>query len=378
MEYSSSKKRLFTRQFWKTIETRYYALFLIAVFFTFSSIGYVSDLLNNLQFTYSQLVVSVLITGTLSAGYAYAATKRPPFIVFFLALQLLYIFVFRPQDFAVLKPEELDLKFTIVATGILFSITAGYAFFVIFITKVGINHFLLKAEMNLAKEIHDVLVPEIKLKSKGFDIYGKSIPTSEVGGDLIDVVENNNGLFCSVADVSGHGVPSGVYTGMFKSSLRTILSSKNKLDTILFDVNESLVPLTKKNMFITSSIIKFLENDEAEFTVAGHLPILHFRKTDEKVEELLIKQIPIGVKAGFNFTSQSIQFCKGDIFALITDGITETNNKNKVDFGIERVKEIIQSSSEKSAEEISNLIFDEVSIHGNQKDDITLLIIKCY
>ena len=68
MKYSESKKRLFTRQFWKTIENRYYAIFLVAVFFIFSTIGFVSDLLNNLQFTYSQLAVSVLITGTLSAG----------------------------------------------------------------------------------------------------------------------------------------------------------------------------------------------------------------------------------------------------------------------------------------------------------------------
>jgi serine phosphatase RsbU (regulator of sigma subunit) len=54
---------------------------------------------------------------------------------------------------------------------------------------------LLKAEMSLAKEIHDVLVPEIKKDSKEFDIYGKSVPTSEVGGDLVDVIERNNEVY---------------------------------------------------------------------------------------------------------------------------------------------------------------------------------------
>jgi sigma-B regulation protein RsbU (phosphoserine phosphatase) len=257
------------------------------------------------------------------------------------------------------------------------SVLFGYVFFVIFITKVGINHFLLKAEMSLAKEIHEVLVPEINYSKNGYEIYGKSIPTSEVGGDLVDVVESGNNVYCTIADVSGHGVSSGVYTGMFKSSLRTILNSRHNLNEMLTEVNDSLFPLTKKNMFITSSIIKLTNTNEAEFTVAGHLPVIHYAKSENIVKEHLIKQIPIGVKTAFQFKSDRFHFGKGDIIAIITDGITETTDQKKNEFGIERVKDLIKDNRNKSAEGISKLIFAELEKFGNQKDDNTLLIIKC-
>ncbi len=377
MKISNSKKRLFTRQFWRTIELKYYLLFLIAVFFTFSAIGFVSDLLNNLHYSYPQLIMAVIATGLLSTGLAYAATRNLPLLFLFLAIQLVYTIYLRPEGMQEFTPQELDTKFTIVAAGILFSITAGYAFFVIFITRVGINHFLMKAEMNLAKSIHEVLVPDIKSQHKGFDIYGKSIPASEVGGDLIDVVDNENQLFCMIADVSGHGVSSGVYTGMFKSSLRTILHSESELNKILRNINKSLVPLMKSNMFITSAMMKFNNSDTAEFCVAGHLPILHYRKETKKFDELIIKQIPVGFKSDFEFTSGKVDYKKGDIFLLITDGITETSNKMSSEFGIEGVKKIVKENSGKSSQQISEMIFSDVKSFGDQKDDVTLLVIKC-
>lgn len=377
MKFSSSSKRLFTRQFWKSVELKHYTLFILAVFFTFSSIGFVSDLLNNLHYTYWELFISVVAAGLLSAGYAFAATRKPPLIILFLSLQLAYVLLLRPEGTNSITPELLDAKFTIVAAGILFSITFGYAFFILFITKVGINHFLMKAEMDLAKSIHEVLVPGIKFQSNRFNVFGKSIPANEVGGDLIDLVENESGLFCLIADVSGHGVSSGVYTGMFKSSFRTILNSTNDLSKIINGINSSIEPMTKRNMFITSAIIKFSGNFTAEYVVAGHLPILYFNKSKNIVEELSIKQIPVGIKGDFRFSSQSIQYKENDIFLLITDGITEVSDNRQNQLGIEKIKTILKENSEANAENISERILTEVEKQGVQKDDVTLLIIKC-
>lgn len=377
MKFSNSRKRLFTRQFWKTIETKYYILFLLAVFFSFCSLGFVSDLLNNFQYSYFQLFTSVLIVGSLSAGYAYAATKKLSLIFLFISLQVIYVLFLRPKEFPSYSPDQLEMKYRVVGISILVCITIGYAFFVTFITKVGINHFLMKAEMDLAKEIHEVLVPEINYSFDKVNISGKSIPTAEVGGDLVDVIESDNAIYCAVADVSGHGVSSGVYTGMFKSSLRTILSSNNKLAEIITQINNSLFPLTKKNMFITASMLKIDKQNNAEFIVAGHLPLLHFCKKDNKVNEHITKQIPIGVKEGFDYKSSSIEFDEGDIFIMITDGITETADKNNHEFGIERVKQTIIDNSTESTKEISNKLFAKLDKYGQQKDDITLLVVKC-
>jgi serine phosphatase RsbU (regulator of sigma subunit) len=52
-----------------------------------------------------------------------------------------------------------------------------------------------------------------------------SLPSGEVGGDLIDVFQNNRGWIAYIADVSGHGVAPGVVMGMVKSAGRMQLSS---------------------------------------------------------------------------------------------------------------------------------------------------------
>jgi serine phosphatase RsbU (regulator of sigma subunit) len=62
--------------------------------------------------------------------------------------------------------------------------------------------------MELAAEIHHILVPAIDTKIGEFEFYGRSVPSGEAGGDLIDVFQNDHGWIAYVADVSGHGVAS--------------------------------------------------------------------------------------------------------------------------------------------------------------------------
>jgi serine phosphatase RsbU (regulator of sigma subunit) len=56
------------------------------------------------------------------------------------------------------------------------------------------------------------------------EIYGISIPSSEVGGDLVDVVPLSDGsVFAYIADPSGHGLPASILMGMIKTAVRTQL-----------------------------------------------------------------------------------------------------------------------------------------------------------
>src|SRR6266446_4716828 len=49
------------------------------------------------------------------------------------------------------------------------------------------RYFRVHLEMELATEIHHVIVPPIEMKMGAFEFYGRSVPSGEVGGDLIDV-----------------------------------------------------------------------------------------------------------------------------------------------------------------------------------------------
>ncbi len=77
----------------------------------------------------------------------------------------------------------------------------------------------METELSLAHAIQSTLVPTISFENKSFEAYGRSIPSSEMGGDIIDVVESERCLLAYVADVSGHGLPAGQLMGMLKTAM---------------------------------------------------------------------------------------------------------------------------------------------------------------
>ncbi|MES2220090.1 MAG: hypothetical protein V4587_03895 [Acidobacteriota bacterium] len=100
-------------------------------------------------------------------------------------------------------------------------IVLGYTLVVLVIGREGKRFFQVHAEIELASEIHRALVPLINLRMEEFEIYGLSVPSGEVGGDLVDafIRPEDGSWFAYVADVSGHGVSSGVLMAMLKSAM---------------------------------------------------------------------------------------------------------------------------------------------------------------
>ncbi len=69
----------------------------------------------------------------------------------------------------------------------------------------------------------------------------------------------------------------------------------------------------------------------------------------------------------------------GDVVVLYTDGITEAENINSEQYGLNRLTEIVRCNWEKSAGEIKEAVIEDVRRYiGTQKvfDDITLVVIK--
>jgi sigma-B regulation protein RsbU (phosphoserine phosphatase) len=86
-----------------------------------------------------------------------------------------------------------------------------------FIQNEGTVAIRMQTELAIAQGIQKTLVPTINWCSERLEIYGASIPSAEVGGDLVDVVPLSDGsVFAYVADVCGHGLPAGILMGMIK------------------------------------------------------------------------------------------------------------------------------------------------------------------
>jgi sigma-B regulation protein RsbU (phosphoserine phosphatase) len=83
----------------------------------------------------------------------------------------------------------------------------------------------IRDEVAMASKIQQDLLPLPEFKFQGINIGAGVMTSSEIGGDFFDyftIGDNKLGLI--IADVSGHGVQSGMVTTAAKASLHTLIS----------------------------------------------------------------------------------------------------------------------------------------------------------
>ena len=367
-------KQKYHRAFWKKLPLGAYLLFLLSVFFSFSIFGYAEDLITKLANPVVLTIILSVYSGCIGAGYAYTFTRNIKALAIVIIFQIGLLFVPWRHIFPVASSQSSKLIFD--AIGIYAGVTFSYVFFIIFITREGIKQIQLSTEMDLAAEMHEVLVPKIEFNDERFDIYGKSNPALKIGGDFIDLYKSTDHLTAYIADVSGHGMNAGLLMGMFKSALYSRIDGGIVLTKLINETNKTLHKLKKPNMFITGTMIRFYPDSSMEYLTAGHLPVLYFKKELNKVEHLLIKQIPLTVKEDFEFTSKLIKYSVGDIFILLTDGIIEVMDEKRNEFGLERIEKILIDNYNESSKRIFDLIMESINKFGKQKDDQSAIIIK--
>ncbi|MCB9509787.1 MAG: serine/threonine-protein phosphatase [Deferribacteres bacterium] len=369
-------KYLKKNKFWKNIPLRRYLIFVSAIFFFFSGIGFIVDLMSKGAYSEPLLFINVLYSGIVAVFYVYSLTRNLKFLPFTIIFQIVVgINIWKEANQPLLS--EFPQRANLDAFGILVTLVLGYILLVIFINKEGLRNFRLQAEMDLAQELHSNLVPKIEIVNKRFEIFGVSNPTDEVGGDLIDYFENETSHTCYIADVSGHGVAAGSMMGMFKSTIRVLLNKDEQLSSILTETSKTIYYLKKKNMFLTCAFLKFNSKNTVEYSTAGHLPILKLAYDSNNFDELIIKHLPIAATKDLTYKTNSTVYNKKDLFIFLTDGITETSNKKDEDFGMEKVKKIILNNRHDKLSNIYEKINNKLASYGKQKDDQSILLIRC-
>lgn len=228
----------------------------------------------------------------------------------------------------------------------------------------------------LGSDIQNTLVPPIRYAGPRVEAHGLSIPKDDVGGDLLDLVADGRDVMAYVADVSGHGLRAGVLMGMIKTAVRYGLLLGQPLAKLLDDINRVLPAVKEPNMFATLAALRFDGSNEVEYILAGHVPLLHYRRRNGDIVRHFMSQFPLGLFAGAGYTSRRIRYQAGDVFALVTDGVVEAGQDRDADFGFERLAQILRDLPERPLSDIAATMHAEVKLHGIQQDDQTVLLVR--
>jgi hypothetical protein len=364
---------------WHSLPARSLALLLLAIFVIFLPAGLLMDVFSLGASPPAQLFALTAFCGFIAVGYFFVSNRQRRLLPLVVVIHIAGAILFTRLPYwrtGQLTGEALRgrLTFDVIAIGL--AIAFGYACFMLVFKREGIRYFRAHAEIELAHGIHQLLVPRIEKRIGRFAFCGASLPSGEVGGDLVDLVEADGRWIGYIADVSGHGVASGVLMGMVKSAARMKLLSLAALPAFLDDLNDALVPIRKPGMFVTMACLRYDAESGLEFALAGHPPILHYEAATRAVEERSVAHLPVAMMEGSRFSAAPMPCATGDLFVLITDGLTEVFDADDAQLGLEPLKDTIRRGADLPLTELLDTLVATARAHGQQADDQTVLVVR--
>ncbi len=249
---------------------------------------------------------------------------------------------------------------------------------VYYIANLKIREKRLEAYIAEARKIQMSLLPTEFPKFYDYDIYGKSYPAAIVGGDIFDIIPiSDTVLGLSIADASGHGLPAALQVRDVYVGLRMGLEKDLKIVRTVQKLNSVLSAAGKSHEFITLFYSELEDNGNFFYVNCGHPPPIFFG--NNSIHELTRGGLILGPYPKAKYERGFVFFEKGNIVVMYTDGVTEATNTVGVEFGTERLTEIVKSNQNASCKELVEMIFEDIKQFTEgypATDDRTLFIVK--
>lgn len=253
----------------------------------------------------------------------------------------------------------------------------------------------MKRDLDAAARLQQRLLPTDLPQVEGFVLASLFKPCDELAGDTFNAFWLDQDRLCLyVLDVSGHGVPSA----LLSVTLAQLLSPDVQRSSLLVEEadcecgyriltpSEVCVRLNRQfpmdletfQYFTIVYGILDIRRSTFTFTTAGHSGPLHLMPGCAPVSHKTAHPA-IGLAPKVDFTEQVIELGPGDRLFFYTDGIVESQNGAKEEFGLARLGENLKSGGDEELGRCLGLLLDNLAEWNNNtfKDDVTILALEC-
>ena len=234
------------------------------------------------------------------------------------------------------------------------------------------------SELEEARSLQLSLLPKIIPSIPNLEISVFMETATEVGGDYYDFYEDPNGeLTVLIGDATGHGLNAGTVVTATKSLFNSYAHNSDIIETL----NLMSSSLKKMNFRLLSMCLMLLKikGNNLRLSSAGMPPALVYRSSTNKVDEFLIRGMPLGTSSSFPYELRETKISNGDTILLMSDGFPELFSEDRKMFGYKNAQHEFQKCGEESPKIIiENLkkVMKEWSAGRLPDDDITFVVIK--
>ena len=366
---------------WSNISRKNFFIFLAAVFFTFTVMGFIDDVAGLGRLTPFHFLLNVVLSGLFAVLYAYVGVLlRGRFWLAFLPLIGIQILTMNllarwlpdaahPDQLTRADTDGLKQRLSFDAVAITIAVSLGYTGFVTVFVSESRRHIranrekaLLENELEAARHIQQLILPEGSDTFHGFHVDSAYIPAQQVGGDFFQILSDGlGGILIVIGDVAGKGLPAAMLVSMLVGAVRTAAEETTDPARILRKLHDRLIGRTDGG-FSTALAAHIAHSGLVSIANAGHLPPCLDGKEIE-----LPGALPLGIAGGGQYQPTSFTLQPGSRLTFYTDGVVEARNPAGELFGFDRAQEISTSTPTEIA---------EAAVRFGQSDDITVASIE--
>ncbi|MDR3737625.1 MAG: SpoIIE family protein phosphatase [Terracidiphilus sp.] len=219
----------------------------------------------------------------------------------------------------------------------------------------------LEREIQNAREVQQVLVPETLPVVPGFSVTSAYRPAQQVGGDFFQIIPLEDGSTLVVlGDVSGKGLRAAMAVSLIVGAVRALADDYPGPGVLLGQLNKRLFGRLQGG-FATCVIARISSGSECTLASAGHpAPYLNGHEVQ------LMGALPLGIEPEAVYEDLRLNLQVGDYFSLYTDGLLEARNPAGEIYSFARLESLFASNPDAARA-------TQAAVNFGQDDDITVL-----
>jgi len=219
----------------------------------------------------------------------------------------------------------------------------------------------LEQEVQNARELQQVLVPDVLLEIPGFTLTSAYRPAQEVGGDFFQIIPlEDKSTIIVLGDVSGKGLKAAMAVSLIVGAVRALADDYPSPAQLLTQLNRRLCGRLQGG-FATCVILRLNPGRECTLASAGHpAPFLNDQ------ELTLEGTLPLGLSPTASYDETTLSLQVGDHCSLYTDGLLEARNPTGELYSFARLQTLF--ATRPNAEQAT-----QAAVAFGQDDDITVL-----
>ncbi len=239
----------------------------------------------------------------------------------------------------------------------------------------------MQQDLALAKDIQQGVLPKTLPHIEGYDLAVFSQPADETGGDIYDVIEQDEKIILVLADATGHGIGPALSVTQMRAMFRMGLRLGADLNPLVQHIDEQLEDDLDGSRFITAFFgLLDPQTHQIHYEAPGQAPLLCYHAQTDQFESRDASSVPLGVMPlAIGDITEPFEMDQEDIFILLTDGFYECQREDDEQFGTLGVQQVIREHHNQSAKQIIKALINALHTFAPgcpQADDWTAIIVK--